>query len=155
MCTFVYNSLLHILKKISVFFFYKWRGNLTDEIVWFLFLSVWDILVLYLLYKPSYMQFPAKLLSSLPNFCTLLQLHRVNRLTPRLSLAEQELLTFSEHLSSPPFFSGIRVTRSLVLYICFVDHCLSFCPFSFGHCVVCSSLILQILITPLVSLNPS
>jgi hypothetical protein len=29
----------------------------------------------------------------------------------------------------------------LVLYVCFVDHCLSFCTFSFGHCVVCSSLI--------------
>jgi hypothetical protein len=39
-------------------------------------------------------------------------------------------------LSSPPVFSGFRVTRSLVLYICFVDSCLSFCTFSFGHCVV-------------------
>jgi len=29
------------------------------------------------------------------------------------------------------------VTRSLVLCVCFVDRCLSFCPFSFGHCVVC------------------
>ena len=38
-----------------------------------------------------------------------------------------------------PVFSGVRVTRSLVLYVCFVDRCLSFCPFSFGHCVVCSS----------------
>jgi hypothetical protein len=28
---------------------------------------------------------------------------------------EQELLTFPEHLSSPPVFSGVRVTRSLVL----------------------------------------
>ena len=36
-------------------------------------------------------------------------------------------------------FSGVRVTLSLVLCVCFVDHCLSFCPFSFGHCVVCSS----------------
>jgi hypothetical protein len=27
-------------------------------------------------------------------------------------------------------------TRSLVLYVCFVDRCLSFCPFSFGHCVI-------------------
>ena len=26
-----------------------------------------------------------------------------------------------EHLSLPPVFSGVRVTRSLVLYICFVD----------------------------------
>jgi hypothetical protein len=29
------------------------------------------------------------------------------------------------------------VTRSLVLYVCFVDRCVSFCTFSFGHCVVC------------------
>jgi Zn-finger nucleic acid-binding protein len=27
------------------------------------------------------------------------------------------------------------------LYVCFVDRCWSFCTFSFGHCVVCSSLI--------------
>ena len=49
------------------------------------------------------------------------------------------LFTLPEHLSSPPVFIGVRVTRSLVLYVCFVDHCLSFCTFSFGHCVVCSS----------------
>ena len=36
-------------------------------------------------------------------------------------------------------FSKVRVTRSLVLYVCFADRCLSFCTFSFGHCVVCSS----------------
>jgi hypothetical protein len=29
----------------------------------------------------------------------------------------QELLTLPEHLSSPPVFSGVRVTRSLVLYV--------------------------------------
>ena len=38
-----------------------------------------------------------------------------------------------------PVFSGVRVTRPLVLSVCFVDRCLSFCTFSFGHCVVCSS----------------
>jgi hypothetical protein len=27
----------------------------------------------------------------------------------------------------------------LALCVCFVDRCLSFCPFCFGHCVVCSS----------------
>jgi hypothetical protein len=32
-----------------------------------------------------------------------------------------------------PVFSGVRVTRSLVLCECFVDNCLSFCTFSFGH----------------------
>ena len=40
----------------------------------------------------------------------------------------------------PPPISGVCVTRSLVLYVCFVDRCLSFCTFSFGHCVVCSSI---------------
>ena len=50
-----------------------------------------------------------------------------------------KLLTLQEHLNSPPVFSGVRVTRSLVLYACFVDRCLTFCLFSFGHCVVCSS----------------
>jgi hypothetical protein len=47
--------------------------------------------------------------------------------------------TLSEHLSSPPVFSGVRFTRSLVLCVCFVNRCLSFCTFSFGHCVVSSS----------------
>jgi hypothetical protein len=32
------------------------------------------------------------------------------------SLMEQEILTLPEHLSSQPVFSGVRVTRSLVLY---------------------------------------
>jgi hypothetical protein len=35
-------------------------------------------------------------------------------------LMEQELLTLLEHLCSPPVFSGVRVTRSLVLCVCFV-----------------------------------
>ena len=53
---------------------------------------------------------------------------------------EQELLTLPEPLGSPPVFSGVRVTRSLVLYVClFVCRCLSFCTLSFDHCVVCSS----------------
>jgi hypothetical protein len=43
-----------------------------------------------------------------------------------------------------PVFSGVHVTRSLVLYVCFVDRCLSFCTFSFGHCVVCSSSIYEL-----------
>ena len=42
---------------------------------------------------------------------------------------EQELLTLPEHLSSPLAFSGVRVTRSLVLCVCFVDRCLSFLLF--------------------------
>ena len=80
----------------------------------------------------------------------------VTRLTRRVPPADHELLTLPEHLSSPPVFSGVRVTRYLVLYVCFIDRCLSFCPFSFGHCVIYSSSIygfwlplwyLQILLT--------
>ena len=52
-----------------------------------------------------------------------------------------------------PVFSGVRCTRSLVLYVCFVDRCSSFCTFSFGHCLF--SLDLRILITSLVSSNSS
>jgi hypothetical protein len=53
----------------------------------------------------------------------------VTRLIWRVPLVEQELLTLPEHLSSPLVFSEVRVTRSLVLYVCFVDHCLSVCTF--------------------------
>jgi hypothetical protein len=63
----------------------------------------------------------------------------VTRLTRRESLMEQELPTLPEHLSSSPDFSRVRITRSLVVYVCFVYRCLFFCTFSFGHCVVCSS----------------
>jgi hypothetical protein len=45
---------------------------------------------------------------------------------PYLHNIFQELLTLPEHLSSPPVFSGVRVTRSLVLCVCFVDRCLVF-----------------------------
>jgi hypothetical protein len=36
-----------------------------------------------------------------------------------------------EHLSSPPAFSVVRVTRSLVWCVCFVDRCLSLCTFGY------------------------
>jgi hypothetical protein len=51
----------------------------------------------------------------------------------------KELLALREHQSSPPVFSGVRVTRSLDLGVCFVDRWLSLCTFSFDHCAVCSS----------------
>jgi len=55
-----------------------------------------------------------------------------------------------EHLSSLAVFSGVRVTRSLVLCVCFVDRCLSFCPLC---CLF--FFYLHILITPFVSSNSS
>ena len=56
-----------------------------------------------------------------------------------------------EHLSSHQDFSGVRVTRSLVLWVCFLDRCLSLCTFFFT--IVLSVLLrcTDLLITPLVS----
>ena len=51
---------------------------------------------------------------------------------------EQKLFTLPEHLRAPPVFSGVHVTRSLVLCVCFIDRCLSLCTFTFGHWVACS-----------------
>jgi hypothetical protein len=62
------------------------------------------------------------------------------------------------HLSSPSVFSGVRVTRSLVLCVCVVYLCLSFCTFYFGHRLTLCCLFffdIRILITPLVSSNSS
>jgi hypothetical protein len=73
----------------------------------------------------------------------------VTRLTRRVSLVEQELLSLPEHLSSQPVFSRDHVTRSLVLYVCFVNQCLSF--FFWSLCCI-FFFDIWILITPLVSL---
>ena len=72
----------------------------------------------------------------------------VTRFTRQVSLLEQELFTLPEHLSSPPVFSGVRVTRSLVLYVCFVDR-FFFWP------LCCLLFDIRILISPLVSSNSS
>jgi hypothetical protein len=55
-----------------------------------------------------------------------------------IDIVEQELPTLPEHMSSPPVFSGVCVTRSLDVCVYFVDRCLS-CHFSFSHCVFCRS----------------
>ena len=47
----------------------------------------------------------------------------------------------------------VRVTRSLVVCVCFVDRCLSFCPFSFWPLCCLFFFDLPILITPLLSSN--
>ena len=43
----------------------------------------------------------------------------VTGLTWWVLLVEQKLLTLPQHLSSPPVFSGVRVTQSFVLYAMF------------------------------------
>ena len=55
----------------------------------------------------------------------------VTRQILRVRLAEKELLTLPYYLNSPPVFTVVPVTRSLVLYVCFVDRCLSFCSYFF------------------------
>jgi hypothetical protein len=62
----------------------------------------------------------------------------VTRLTQRVPLVEQELLTLPEHLNSPPVLAGF-----LLLDLYFYDRFLSLCPFSFSHCVVCPSWIYE------------
>ena len=42
------------------------------------------------------------------------------RLTRRVSLMEQKLPTLPEHLSSPPVFNGVRVTRSVCPFVLFL-----------------------------------
>ena len=63
-----------------------------------------------------------------------------------------ETANLPEHLSSPLDFSWIHVTRSLVWCVCFVDSCVSFCPF---WPLCCLFFDLRILITPLVSSSSS
>ena len=64
-------------------------------------------------------------LLKLSSFIVLLEQNIFLRYSNRL-LVEQELLTL---LKFAPGFDGVRATRSLVLYVCFVDRCLSYCHF--------------------------
>jgi hypothetical protein len=111
---FLFSGIMSILKQFSV-----WESFITSFTIWSLQYS--------------------KLVTSRTKQCYTCVLYDSHRLTRRVSLVSQELLSLPEHLSSPPVINGVRVTRSLVLYVCFVDRCLSFCTFSFGHCVVWSS----------------
>ena len=67
-----------------------------------------------------------------------------------MPLVEHELLTLPENQNSSPVYSGVHVTRNLVLCVCLVDRCMSFffwplcCLFFFD---------LRFLNTPLVSSN--
>jgi hypothetical protein len=50
-----------------------------------------------------------------------------------LLVVEEERFNLPVHLISPTVFIGVCVFRYFVLYICFVDSCLSFCTLYFGH----------------------
>jgi len=66
---------------------------------------------------------------------------------------EQELLTLPEHLSSPDVFSGVRVTRSLVLYLCFCQSLFALLYFFFWPLCCLFFFDIRIMIAPLVSSN--
>ena len=74
----------------------------------------------------------------------------VTRLTRRVQLVEQELILVRNHMSSSPVFSGVHITRSLVLYVCFLDRWLSFSYFFFWPLCFLFFFDIWILITPLV-----
>ena len=72
----------------------------------------------------------------------------------QVPLVQQELPTLPEHLSSPPVFSGVFVTQSSVFCVMFCRSLFVLLNFFFlPFC--CLSFDLWILITPLVSSNPS
>ena len=68
---------------------------------------------------------------------------------------EQELLTLSEPMSSPPVFSGICVARSLVFCVMFCGSLFVLLSFFFWTLCCLSFFDLRILITPLVSSSSS
>ena len=87
-----------------------------------------------------------------PMLSSFMTYHRVcNKRNTTVATCEERISYSSGTPKFTPSFSGVRVTRSLVLCVCFVDRCLSFCTFSFGHCVVLFFFDLRILITPLLS----
>ena len=64
----------------------------------------------------------------------------VTRLTRWVSLVEQSLLTLTEHLSSHPPFSGVRINRSLdIMYVLYIV----VCPFVFFLLVIMLSILLR------------
>jgi hypothetical protein len=61
----------------------------------------------------------------------------------------------SEHMRWYPVCSGVSVTQSLVLCVCFVNRCLFFCTFFIWPLCCLFFFDARILVTPLVSSNSS
>ena len=78
----------------------------------------------------------------------------VTRITRRVPLVEQELLTLPEHLSSPPVFSGISC-YSIFSFMSMFCRSLFVLLYSFFWPLCCLFFDIRILITPLVSSNSS
>jgi hypothetical protein len=76
-----------------------------------------------------------------------------------LAKMKSSLRTFYGHyhdlITVTEYGFATRVTRSLVLCLCFVDRCFCFVPFSFDNCLVCPSLNYDFLITTFASSHSS
>jgi hypothetical protein len=68
----------------------------------------------------------------------------VTRVT-RIAACGAGIAYTSEAPELTPSFSVVRVVQSLIFYVVFVDHCLSFCPFNFAYSICHSFLCLPIL----------
>jgi hypothetical protein len=94
-------------------------------------------------------------LANVPNSAVMFVFHFIDAIFHSLPLLEQELFTLPEHPSSPPVFSGIRVTRSLVLYVCFCRTLFVLLYFFFWPLCCLFFFDIRVLIAPLVSSNSS
>ena len=63
---------------------------------------------------------------------------------------EQELLILPEHLSSSPVFSSVRVPRSLVFCVCFVDRCFVLFLLAIVLSVLLLAIVLSVLLLAIV-----
>ena len=98
----------------------------------------------------GYVPFVTITISSFPHsWLITVLLIKVTRLVP---LLETDLPTLPEHLSLPPVYYGFLLHNLLVFCVVFLDHYLSFCRFSVGHCtcIVCHFFDLRLLIVPLI-----
>ena len=77
---------------------------------------------------------------------------RLQPIEPIGKFGLSHVVRISQDMSSPPNSCEVRVAQSLIFSKCFVDNCLSFCPF-LGHFIVCPSLIYCFLVALLVSSN--
>ena len=119
----------------------KWNIFMVNRRLWIESLNWWSIIHQYLYQQNEHSP-----------------LSFVTRLTRRVPLVEQSLLSLPEHLSSPPVFSGVRVTRSLVLCHRHLFHSKNICPppfpyFKVNICPQYFSLICDPFADPIISLH--
>ena len=79
----------------------------------------------------------------------------LNQISTQFSSSVVQFVQCYVILLFAPGFSGVRVIRSIVLFLCFENSCLSFCSFFFWPLCCLSFFELRILIIPLKSSSSS